>query len=104
MKNVKSRQAVTAMLLAATSAGAMIQPVAAQTVAPAETQAETRMTTAAAPSSAGKPALAQAGVAGTVEAKGDSASVAAPQMTRDKARRSARTATRGGGRPWPRPA
>ncbi|PTM47209.1 catalase [Sphingomonas aerolata] len=83
MKNVKSRQAVTAMLLAATSAGAMIQPVAAQTVAPAETQAETRMTTAAAPSSAGKPALAQAGVAGTVEAKGDSASVAAPQMTRD---------------------
>jgi catalase len=83
MKNVKSRQAVTAMLLAAASAGAMIQPVAAQTVAPAETQAETRMTTAAAPSSAGKPALAQAGVAGTVEAKGDSASVAAPQMTRD---------------------
>jgi len=83
MKNVKSRQAVTAMLLAAASAGAMIQPVAAQTVAPAETQAETRMTTAAAPSSAGKPALAQAGVAGTVEAKGDSASAAAPQMTRD---------------------
>ncbi len=66
MKNVKSRQAVTAILLAAASAGAMIQPVAAQTVAPAETQAETRMTTAAAPSSAGKPALAHAGVAGTV--------------------------------------
>jgi len=83
MKNLKSRQALTAMLLTAASASAMIQPVAAQTMTPAETQAETRMTTAAAPVSAGKPALSQAGVAGTVDAKGDARSAAAPQMTRD---------------------
>ncbi|WP_294393978.1 catalase [uncultured Sphingomonas sp.] len=61
----------------------MVQPVAAQTVPPADTQAETRMTTAAAPVSAGKPVLAQAGVAGTVDAKGDTGSASAPQMTRD---------------------
>nr|WP_156141221.1 catalase [Sphingomonas sp. 37zxx] len=41
------------------------------------------MTTAPAPVSAGKPALAQSGVAGTVEAKGGGSSAAAPQMTRD---------------------
>ncbi|TVV76164.1 catalase [Sphingomonas solaris] len=41
------------------------------------------MTTAAAPVSAGKPPLAQAGVAGTVDAKGDTGSAVAPQFTRD---------------------
>ncbi len=71
------------MLLTAGSAIAIVQPSTAQTVTPAETQAETRMSTAAAPVGAGKPAAAQAGVAGTVEARGDAGSAAAPQMTRD---------------------
>ncbi len=83
MKNLNSRQAMAAMLLVAASPSALIQPVAAQTVTPADTQAETRMITAAAPVSAGKPALAQAGVAGTVDAKGDAGSASTPQMTRD---------------------
>jgi catalase len=83
MKNLNSRQAMAAMLLAAASTSALMAPAAAQTMPVADTQAETRMTTAAAPVSAGKPALAQAGVAGTVDAKGDAGSAAAPQMTRD---------------------
>lgn len=83
MKILTGRQAVTATLLAAASATAVVQPVVAQTLPPVETQAETRMTTAAAPVSAGKPVLAQAGVAGTVDAKGDAGSASAPQMTRD---------------------
>ncbi len=82
MKSFESRTAAVAILLAAVSANAIALPAAAQ-VAPSETQAETRMTTAAAPVSAGKPALAQAGVAGTVDAKGNAGSTAAPQMTRD---------------------
>lgn len=83
MKNLNSRQAMAAMLLAAASTSALMAPAAAQTMPVADTQAETRMTTAAAPVSAGKPALAQAGVAGTVDAKGDAGSAATPQMTRD---------------------
>ncbi len=83
MKNLNSRQAMAAMLLAAASTSALMAPAAAQTMPVADTQAETRMTTAAAPVSAGKPALAQAGVAGTVDAKGNAGSAAAPQMTRD---------------------
>ncbi|RZT53304.1 catalase [Sphingomonas sp. BK036] len=83
MKNLNSRQAMAAMLLAAASTSALMVPATAQTMPVADTQAETRMTTAAAPVSAGKPALAQAGVAGTVDAKGDAGSAAAPQMTRD---------------------
>ncbi len=83
MTKKTSRRSIAALLLAAVSATAMVQPVAAQTVPPADTQAETRMTTAAAPVSAGKPVLAQAGVAGTVDAKGDTGSASAPQMTRD---------------------
>ncbi|WP_407818292.1 catalase [Sphingomonas aurantiaca] len=74
---------MAAMLLAAASTSALMAPAAAQTMPVADTQAETRMTTAAAPVSAGKPALAQAGVAGTVDAKGDAGSAATPQMTRD---------------------
>jgi len=83
MKNLNSRQAMAAMLLAAASTSALMAPAAAQTMPVADTQAETRMTTAAAPVSAGKPALAQAGVAGTVDVKGDAGSASAPQMTRD---------------------
>jgi catalase len=83
MKNLNSRQAMAAMLLAAASTSALMAPAAAQTMPVADTQAETRMTTAAAPVSAGKPALAQAGVAGTVDAKGDAGSASAPQLTRD---------------------
>ncbi|WP_156679515.1 catalase [Sphingomonas profundi] len=70
--------------LAALLAGGVLGVAAsAQTADPASTQAETRMTTAPAPVSAGKPPLAQAGVAGTVDAKGDAGSTATAQMTRD---------------------
>jgi catalase len=74
---------IVTALLGATAmlpAGAVLH---AQAADPAATQAETRMTTAAAPVSAGKPILAQAGVAGTVDAKGGAGSAAMPQMTRD---------------------
>ncbi|WP_374294354.1 catalase [Sphingomonas sp.] len=78
-----TKRQVLAGALAAVSAIAMAHPAGAQMVAPADTQAETRMTTAAAPVSANKPLLAQAGVTGTVDAKGDAGSASAPQMTRD---------------------
>lgn len=82
MTNPTNRQKMAAMLAAA-SVLAVTHAAGAQTMAPAETQAETRMTTAAAPVDAGKPVLAQAGVTGTVDAKGDAGSAGAPQMTRD---------------------
>ncbi|WP_298091845.1 catalase [uncultured Sphingomonas sp.] len=78
-----TKRQVLAVALAAVSAIAMAHPAGAQMVAPADTQAETRMTTAAAPVSANKPLLAQAGVTGTVDAEGDAGSASAPQMTRD---------------------
>ena len=77
------RRSLRPLLLAAVAGASLSHPLAAQTLAPRDTQAETRMTTAAAPVSAGKPALAQAGVAGTVQDRGNAGSTAAPQMTRD---------------------
>ena len=77
-----SRRALPS-LLAATSLIALAPPPAAQAADPSSTQVETRMTTAAAPVFAGKPILAQTGVAGTVDAMGNAASPATPQMTRD---------------------
>ncbi|MEN2787169.1 catalase [Sphingomonas qilianensis] len=62
---------------------ALALPLAAQAQSAASTQVETRMTTVAQPLPASKPLAAQAGVAGTVDAKGDAASAAAPQFTRD---------------------
>lgn len=78
-----TKRQVLAVALGAVYAAAMVHPAGAQMVAPADTQAETRMTTTAAPVSANKPLLSQAGVTGTVDAKGDASSASAPQMTRD---------------------
>ncbi|WP_025292369.1 catalase [Sphingomonas sanxanigenens] len=71
-----------ARLLSATALVAAV-PVTAQTVDPQQTQVETRMATVAAPSAAANPPPAQAGVSGTVDAKGGATSPKAPQMTRD---------------------
>ena len=76
-------QRLAARLMAAASIVAITPALSAQSLDPASTQVETRMTTAAAPMSAGKHPLAQTGVAGTVDAKGDAGSAAMPQMTRD---------------------
>ena len=54
MKNLNSRQAMAAMLLAAASTSALMAPAAAQTMPVADTQAETRMTTAAASDNSGQ--------------------------------------------------
>lgn len=63
---------------------ALASPLAAQTLDPAATQAANRMQTAAAPTVPEKPVLAQPGVPGTVDAKGNLAATApAPQFTRD---------------------
>ena len=71
------------MLLGASALALAAGPLTAQALDPAATQVETRMTTAPAPTFPARPVLAQAGVPGTVQAKGDAGSAAAPQMTRD---------------------
>ena len=73
----------TRLMLALAAATALPTIALAQMGDAAATQAETRMTTAAAPTGAGKPMAAQADVAGTVDAKGDAGSAAMPQLTRD---------------------
>lgn len=75
----RSSKSLAFGLLAATASAAL-----AQSLPPAATQVETRMTTAAAPTGAGKPMAAQAGVPGTVDAQGNAGDPdGAPQFTRD---------------------
>ncbi len=81
--NFTPRHRFGALLVAAASTSAIAAPLAAQTLSPADTQVETRMTTAAAPTGADKPAAAQAGVDGTVDAKAGARTTAPVQMTRD---------------------
>ncbi len=71
-------------LLVATALCGLAAPVLAQAPDARDTQVETRMTTVAAPTTAAKPPLDQAGVSGTVDAAGGAtAAAAAPQLTRD---------------------
>jgi catalase len=62
---------------------AAVSAIPLTSLAQTATQVEDRMTTVAAPMAASKPMAEQAGVSGTVDAKGGAASTAAPQMTRD---------------------